>query len=106
MSQPYFEESVQVRLTPPVLQPHFEKSVRMRLTLLKWELGSPPGLPKFQNPIVGVQTPQIVTFFTSLESYSNVDVENGLARTIWTSATQVMAKRKAGSQIASLTLDH
>ncbi len=27
-------------------QPYFEKSVRMRLTLQKWELGSPPGLPK------------------------------------------------------------
>jgi hypothetical protein len=36
-------------------QPHFEKSVRMKLTLSKWELGSPPGLPKFQNSIAGGQ---------------------------------------------------
>jgi hypothetical protein len=31
---------------------------------------------------------------------------NGLAWPIWTSATQVMAKRKAGSQTGSLTSDH
>ncbi len=31
---------------------------------------------------------------------------NGLALLIWTSKTQVMAKRRAGSRIASLTLDH
>jgi hypothetical protein len=52
-----------------VSQPHFEKSVRMKLTLPKWELGSPSGLPKFQNLIAGVKTPRIVAFFISLESY-------------------------------------
>jgi hypothetical protein len=45
-------------------------------------------------------------FFMSLESYWNVDVENGLAWAIWTSAAQVMAKRKVGSQTASLTPYH
>jgi hypothetical protein len=45
-------------------------------------------------------------FFISLESYQNVDVENELARAIWTSATQVMAKRKVRSQIGSLTPNH
>ncbi len=62
-----------------VSQPHFEKSVRMKLTLPKWELGSPPGLPKLQSSIAGIKTPRIVAFFISLESYQNVDVENGLA---------------------------
>jgi hypothetical protein len=45
-------------------------------------------------------------FFISLESYQNVDVENGLAWAIWTSAAQVMAKRRADSQTDSLTPDH
>jgi hypothetical protein len=45
-------------------------------------------------------------FFISLESYESVDVENGLAWAIWTSAAQVMCKRRAGSQIGNLTLDH
>jgi hypothetical protein len=45
-------------------------------------------------------------FFISLESYQNVDVENGFAWAIWTSTAQVMAKWKAMSQIGSLTPDH
>ncbi len=57
----------------------------MRLTLPKWELGSPPGLPKLQNSIAGVKTPYIEAFFISLESYQSVDVKNGFARAIWTS---------------------
>ncbi len=61
-----------------VSQPYFEKSVRMRFTLPKWELESPPGLPKLQSSILGVKTPHIVAFFISLESYQNVDVENEL----------------------------
>jgi len=46
-----------------------------------------------------------MAFFTSLKSSWNLDVYNGLALLIWTSETQVMAKRRAGSQIASLTPD-
>jgi hypothetical protein len=87
-------------------QPHFWKSVRMKFTLPKWGLGSPLVLLKFQSSIARVKTFRIMLFFISLESYWNVDVENGLTWAIWTSATQVMAKRKAGSQIGSLTLDH
>jgi len=52
------------------------------------------------------QTPCIGVFFISLESYQSVNVENGLAWAIWTSTTHVMAKRRAGSQIGSLTPDH
>ncbi len=78
----------------------------MKLTLPKWGLGSPPGLLKLQSSIAGVKTLCIGVFFISLEIYQSVDVENGLAWAIWTSITHVVAKRKAKSQIGSLTLDH
>ncbi len=68
----------------------------------KW---SPDGLPKLQRTISGVRTQWLVTFFISLESSWNIDVQNGLSLLIWTSETQVMAKRRAGSQIANLTPD-
>jgi hypothetical protein len=87
-------------------QPHFWKSVRMILTLPKWGLGSPSGLPKLQSRIAGVKTPCIGVFFLSLESYESVDVKNELAWAIWTSATQVMCKRRADSQTGNLTPDH
>jgi len=51
----------------------------MRLTLPKWGFGSPPGLPKLQSSILGFKKPHIGVSFISLESYQNVDVENGLA---------------------------
>ncbi len=82
------------------------ESVRMRLTLPKWGLGSPPRLPKVQSLIARVKKPCINAFFISLESYWSVDVQNGLVWPIWTSPTQVMAKRKVGSQIGSLSPDH
>jgi hypothetical protein len=56
--------------------------------------------------IAGVKTPRIGVFFISLKSFCNVNVENGLAWAIWTSTAQVMAKRKAESQIGNLTPDH
>jgi hypothetical protein len=49
-------------------QPHFEGSVRLPLTLPKMGLGSPSGLPKTQNAIVGVKRPCIDVFFIPLES--------------------------------------
>jgi hypothetical protein len=45
-------------------------------------------------------------FLISLERSWSVDVRNGLAWVIWTFAAQVMDKRRAGSQIGSLTPDH
>jgi hypothetical protein len=78
----------------------------MKLTLPKLGLGSPLGLLKLQSSIAGEKTPCIEVFFISLESHRSVDVENGLAWAIWRSTTQVMAKRKVGSQIGSLTPDH
>jgi hypothetical protein len=78
----------------------------MTFTLSKWRLGSPPGLPKLQSSISGVKTPHIEMFFISLENYRNANVENELARTIWTFVAQVMTKRKSRNQTGSLTLDH
>jgi len=78
----------------------------MELTLPKLGLGSPSRLPKFQNLITGAKTHGIRVLFISLESYQSVDVENELSWAIWTSAAQVMAKRKVESQTNSLTLDH
>jgi len=78
----------------------------MKLTLPKLGLGSLLGLSKIQSSIVGVKTPYIGMFFISLKRYQSVDVENGLAWAIWTFAAQVMAKRRAESQISSLTPDH
>jgi hypothetical protein len=45
-------------------------------------------------------------FLVSLERSWSVDNENGLALAIWTFVTQVMGKRRAGSQTGSLTPDH
>jgi hypothetical protein len=82
------------------------ESVKMRRTLPKWGLGSPPRLPKVQSSIARVKTLCIGEFWISLESYWSVDGENGLAWVIWTSATLVMAQRKARSQTDNLTPDH
>jgi len=89
-----------------MLQPRFEGSVRMKLTLPKLGLGSPLGLPKLLSSVVGVKTLHIRVLIISLESYWNVDVENGLTWAIWTSVAQVMAKRRANSQTDNLTHDH
>jgi len=78
----------------------------MKLTFPKLGLGSPSGLLKLQRSIAGVKTPCIGVFFISLENYQSVDVENGLAWAIWTSTAQVMAKRRVGSQVGSLTFNH
>ncbi len=67
---------------------------------------SPGGLLNFQRAIVGVKIQWLEEFFISLENPWNVYVRNGLASPIWTSETQVMAKRRAESQIGSLTSDH
>jgi hypothetical protein len=68
-----------IRSTPFLSQPYFEESVRMRLTLLEWELGSPSVPPKLQSSISGVETRWIMVCFTLLKSYQNVNVKNELA---------------------------
>jgi len=74
--------------------------------LEKLGIWSPPGLSNVQSSTVGPKTPRIGVFLVSLESSWNVDIENALAFSIWTSVAQVMGKRRAGSQIGSLTPDH
>jgi hypothetical protein len=87
-------------------QPHLEASVRRRLTLPKVGIGSPPGLPQLQSSTTEGKTPRLEVFFISLERSWSVDVQNDLAWAIWTSVAQIMYKRRAGSQTASLTPDH
>ncbi len=67
---------------------------------------SPDELLNLYRAITGVKTHWIEVFFIALESSWNVNVWNGLAWPIWTPKTQVMAKRRVGSQIGNLTLDH
>jgi hypothetical protein len=82
------------------MNPHTPKGT---LILGSW---SPNGLPNFQRAIARVKTHWIKAFLISLKSSWNVGVWNGLAWPIWTSETQVMLKRRAKSQIGSLTPDH
>jgi hypothetical protein len=87
-------------------QPYFGQVWGWSPTLGKSWDWSPPGLPKTQKTIWKTKTPRIGMFLVSLEMSWNVDIENALAFSIWTSAAQVMGKRRAGSQIGSLTPDH
>jgi hypothetical protein len=66
----------------------------------------PPGLLNVQSSTARGKTPRLGVFLVSLESSRSVNVQNGLALVIWTSAAQVMGKRRAGSQTGSLTPDH
>jgi hypothetical protein len=74
--------------------------------LEKVRIWSPPGLPNVQSSIARPKTPCIEVFLVSSERSWSVDIENVLALVIWTSVAQVMGKRRAGSQIDSLTPDH
>jgi hypothetical protein len=84
-----------------VSQSHFGLSVRVKPTLPKVGSWSPAGLSKTQSSIVGVKSPHIWVFWVSLKRSWSLDVQNGLVLVIWTSAAQVMGKRRAGSQTAS-----
>ncbi len=83
-------------------QPHFGLSVKMKPTLPTVRTWSPPRLPKPQSSSSAVKKPRIKLFFISLERSWSVDVQNGLAWAIWTSAAQVMFERRDGSQTGSL----
>jgi hypothetical protein len=75
-------------------------------TWKKVRIWSPSGLTNVQSSTARPKTPRIEVFLVSLERSWSVDVENGLALTIWTSVAQVMGKRRAGSQTSSLSLDY
>jgi hypothetical protein len=81
-------------------QPHFEGSVRSPLTLPKMGLESPLGLPKTQSSIAGIKKPRLEVFFIPLERSWSVDVQNGLAWTIWTFVTQWWSKEGPGVKLA------
>jgi hypothetical protein len=70
-----------------------------------WELESRCTPEPSESDCKGQNT-HIEEFFVSLKIYWSVNVWNGLAWLISTFATQVMAKRKVGSQTGSLTPDH
>jgi hypothetical protein len=74
--------------------------------LEKVGIWSPPGLPNVQRSTEKGKTPRIEVFLVSLERSWNLDIENALTFSIWTSVAQIMGKRRAGSQIGSLTPDH
>jgi hypothetical protein len=81
-----------------VSQPHFERVWGWHSHSRNGDLGSPSRLLKIQNSIVGVKTPRLGQFFILLKRSWSVDVKNGLAWAIRISTTQVMCKRRAGSQ--------
>ncbi len=64
------------------------------------------GLSNLQRAISGVKTHWIEDLLIPLESSWNLYVLNGLVGPIWTFKTQVMAKRRVGSQIVNFTPDH
>jgi hypothetical protein len=74
--------------------------------LEKLGIWSPPGLPNVQSSTARGTTPRIGVLLASLKRSWNVDIENALALAIRTSVAQVMGKRRAESQTASLTPDH
>jgi hypothetical protein len=74
--------------------------------LEKLEVWSPSGLPNDQSSTTRSKTPCIEVLLVPLKRSWNVDIENGLALAIQTSAAQVMGKRRAGSKTGSLTPNH
>jgi hypothetical protein len=84
-----------------VSQPHFGISVRVKPTFPKVASWSLAGFPKTQSSSSRVKIFGIQVFFMKLERSWSVDVQNGLAWTIWTFAAQLMGDRKAGSQTGS-----
>jgi hypothetical protein len=81
-----------------VSQPHFGLSVRMKFTLPKVGTWSLPGLPKIQSLIAWVKKPCIGVFLISLERSWSLDAQNGLPWVIWTSAAQVMGKKRESTR--------
>jgi len=64
----------------------------------KWGFGVLRDSRMFRARQQGPKHLALGVFLVSLESSWNVDIENALAFSIWTSVSQVMGKRRAGSQ--------
>jgi hypothetical protein len=84
--------------------PYFGQVWGWSPTLGKVESWSTLGLPNVQSSTERPKTPRLGVFLVSLERSQSVDVQNGLALIIWTSAAQVMGKRRARSQTNSRPL--
>ncbi len=107
-NMPFYPQNVATQKTCPgsfVTTPLWA-SVRMRLTLPKVGTWSPPGLPQLQSSTEDGKTTRLEVLFILLERPWSLDVENGLAWAIWTSAAQVMVERRVESQTGSLTPEH
>jgi hypothetical protein len=79
------------------------RSVRMTLTLPKWGLGGPPKNSEL-NCRSQNTSPWGVLY--TVRKVLKFRCRKWLAWAIWTSAAQVMDKRRVRSQTSSLTLDH
>jgi hypothetical protein len=86
------------RILPGVLESVREWTLTFPRQLPLWEMDS-RWTPKTSESDCKVKPQGLVTFFISLESSWSIDIQNGLAFLIWTSETQVMAKRRPGSRI-------
>ncbi len=75
-------------------RPHFEGMWGWHSQSRNGNLRSPPGLPKTHNFIAGVKTPRLEVFFIPLETFWNVDVENGLAWAIRTFAAHKLCAKE------------
>ncbi len=84
-----------------VSQPYFGPSVGVKPNTPKVGNLESSGTPKFLELNSKAQNIRIEAFLVSLERSGSINIENGLALVIWTSAAQVMGKR-----IGSLTPDH
>jgi hypothetical protein len=81
-------------------QPHFGQVWGWSPTLAKLGIWNPPGLPNVQSSASRPKTPHIEVFLVSLKRSWSVEIENGLALVIQTSAAQVMVKEGPGVKLA------
>jgi len=91
---------------PYVLQPYFGQVWGWSPTLGKVGGLEPSGTPECLELDNKVQNTSHWGVLGVIGNFWNVDIENGLALAIRTSAAQVMGKRRARSQTGSLTPDH
>jgi hypothetical protein len=91
---------------PIMSQPHFGQVWGWNPTLGKVGELESFGTPECSELDSKGQNTSHWGVLSSLERSWNIDIENALAFSIWTSVAQVMGKRRAGSQTGSLTPDH
>jgi len=100
----------------PKIKPHLKKFLCRNPTLKqvwgwdshsqKWELGVLRDSCNFRARLQRSKHLALMCYLYHWKRPWSVDVENGLTWTIWTSAAQVMVKRRVVSHIGNLTPDH